>query len=66
MSMKNRTKKKLSEQEIDQIVIAQAHDDSAWGKPIHVRRKKLASGSVLALAARATVLAKRNANSYPQ
>lgn len=56
--MKNRTKKKLSEQEIDQIVIAQAHDDSAWGKPVRVRRRKSASVSIPAeLAARAAFLA---------
>jgi len=26
----------LSQQEIDKVVIAQADDDSAWGKPIRV------------------------------
>ena len=30
MSTKDKTNKKLSEQEIDQIVTAQANDDSAW------------------------------------
>jgi len=58
MSTKDKTKKKLSEQEIDQIVTAQANDDSAWGKPIRVRRTKPASLSIPAnLAARATFLA---------
>jgi len=58
MSTKDKTKKKLSEQEIDQIVTAQANDDSAWEKPIRVRRTKAASLSIPAnLAARATFLA---------
>jgi hypothetical protein len=35
--------KKLSDQEIDQIVIAQADDDSAWEEPVRVRRTKSAS-----------------------
>lgn len=50
--------KKLSEQEIDRLVIAQADDDSAWGKPIHVRKAKPASLSIPPeLAARAAFLA---------
>ena len=58
MSTKDKTKKKLSEQEIDQVVTAQANDDSAWEKPIRVRRTKAASLSIPAnLAARATFLA---------
>jgi len=58
MSTKDKTKKKLSEQEIDQIVTAQANDDSAWEKPIRVRRTKPASLSIPAnLAARAAFLA---------
>ena len=32
MSTRAKTNKSLSEQEIDQIVTAQAHDDAAWGK----------------------------------
>ena len=41
-----RAKKKaqpLTEPEIDQIVVAQAEDDTAWGKPVRVRRTKTAS-----------------------
>ncbi len=38
----------LSEQAIDQIVTAQADDDSAWEKPIHVRRDSLISLSISA------------------
>ena len=50
--------KDLSEQEIDQIVVAQANDDSAWGKPIRVHRTKPTSLSIPAdLAARAAFLA---------
>ena len=50
--------KKLSEPEIDQLVTAQADDDSAWDKPIRVRRAKPASLSIPAnLAARAAFLA---------
>ncbi len=58
MSARDKTKKNLSEQDIDQIVVAQADDDSAWEKPIRVRRTKLASLSIPAdLAARAAFLA---------
>jgi hypothetical protein len=50
--------KKLSEQEIDEMVTAQADDDAAWEKPIPVRRAKSASLVIPAhLAARATFLA---------
>jgi hypothetical protein len=51
-------KAKLTEQEIDQIVVSQASDDSAWEKSVRVRRNKPASVSIPAeLAARATFLA---------
>jgi hypothetical protein len=51
-------KAKLTEQEIDKIVVSQASDDSAWEKSVHVRRNKPASVSIPAeLAARATFLA---------
>ena len=33
----------LAEPEIDQIVVAQAEDDAAWGKPVRVRKTKTAS-----------------------
>src|SRR6266446_2386917 len=33
----------LAEQNIDRIVVAQAEDDAAWGKPVRVRRTKTAS-----------------------
>lgn len=51
--------KKPSEQEIDQLVVAQANDDSAWEDPILVRRDKLAVLSIPAdLAARAMFLSR--------
>jgi hypothetical protein len=49
----------LSEEEIDRIVIAQADDDSAWGKPIKVRPPKSATMRLPSvLAARATFVAR--------
>ena len=57
MSERDKTKR-LSEPEIDQIVAAQADNDSAWGKPVRVRRSKPASLAIPAdLAARAAFLA---------
>ncbi len=54
MGARSTAKKQLSEQEIDQIVIAQADDDSAWAKPVRVPRAKAASLSIPGhLAARA-------------
>jgi hypothetical protein len=58
MSTKDSHKRKPAEPEIDQIVAAQANDDSAWEKPVRVRRTEPASLSIPAdLAARATFLA---------
>ena len=49
----------LSESEIDEIVIAQAEDDSAWDDPIEVRKKSPTAVSLPAeLIARAAFLAK--------
>ncbi|CAG0943619.1 hypothetical protein ANRL1_01422 [Anaerolineae bacterium] len=51
-------KRKLSQAEIDRIVAAQADDESAWEKPIRVRRKKSASLNIPAeLATRVAFLA---------
>jgi len=57
--MANLSKKvKLTEKEIDQIVMLQADDNSAWEKPTRIRKIKPASVSIPAeLAARATFLA---------
>lgn len=52
-------KRKPSEKEIDNIVVSQADDDSAWEEPIRVRREKAASLSIPAeFIARASFLAK--------
>lgn len=59
MSTKGKAKKKLSEKDIDQLIVAQANNHSAWEKPIRVRRTKSASLSIPAdLAARAAFLAR--------
>lgn len=59
MSTKGKAKKRLSEKDIDQLIVAQANNDSAWEKPIRVRRTKSASLSIPAdLAARAAFLAR--------
>jgi len=58
-SIKKQAKKQHSEEEIDAIVESQTDDDSAWERPIKVRRAKAASLSIPAeLAARAAFLAK--------
>ncbi|MBU1615127.1 hypothetical protein KJ693_07420, partial [bacterium] len=55
---RDKTKKNLSEQKIDRIVVAQANDDSAWEKPVRVHKAKPASLSIsVELAARAAFLA---------
>lgn len=51
-------KKKLSQEEIDDIVISQADNDSEWEEPIQVRKTKPTNLSIPAnLAARAAFLA---------
>jgi hypothetical protein len=51
-------KRKLTEPEIDELVVKQANDDSAWETAIHVRKEKGASFSIAPeLAARAAFLA---------
>jgi len=55
----NMARKELSESEIDDLVAAQADDQSAWSKPVHAPRTKPASLSIPAdLAARAAFLAR--------
>lgn len=59
MSTKGRAKKRLSEKDIDQLVVAQANNNSAWEEPTRVRRTKSAPLSIPAdLAARAAFLAR--------
>ncbi len=54
----SKKRQKLSSQEIDEIVVAQADDESAWEEPIQVRRPESESYSLPAdLAARAAFLA---------
>lgn len=55
----NKKPKKLTEDEIDEIVIAEADDASAWEKPIRVRRPKGANVPLPSeLAARAAFFAR--------
>jgi hypothetical protein len=59
MKSTRKQSRKLTEKEIDYLVESQADDDSAWEKPVKVRRAKSASLSIPAeLAARAAFLAK--------
>ena len=59
MTEKNKsTKKKLSEEEIDNRVIAQANNDSEWEEPVYVHKKTATHLSIPAnLAARAAFFA---------
>ena len=55
----NMSRKAFSESEIDDLVVAQADDESAWCRPVHAPRAKPASLSIPAgLAARAAFLAR--------
>ena len=60
MSTRHKTaRKRLSEEEVDEVVVAQGDDDSAWEQPIDVRKVTPAHLSIPAdLAARAAFLAK--------
>ena len=53
-----KTKQTLSEAEIDDRVIGEAEDDSAWEPLVHVSRKKAAIGLPGSLAQRAAFLAR--------
>jgi hypothetical protein len=58
ISKKETIKKKLSEEQIDEIVISQADDDSEWEEAVHVHKTKPTSFSLPpGLAARAVFLA---------
>ena len=58
-SRRKPAKKQLTDEQIEEIVESQADDDSAWEKPIQVRRAKLGSVSLPPeLAARVAFLAK--------
>jgi len=52
-------RKVLSEEEVDEFVVAQAENDSAWGKPVKVCKPKLTFLALpYALAARAAFFAR--------
>ncbi len=56
--MKKKTTRK-NEKEIDELVIAQADDDSVWEKPVQVRRSKSEAVSIPAeVASRAAFFAR--------
>jgi len=58
-SKKKSRRNQFSEEDIDKIVESQAQDDSAWERPIKVRRAKSTALSLPAeLAARAAFLAR--------
>jgi len=65
-----RRSRSLSQEEIDERVIAQAEDDAAWKQAIHVSRKPTAIGLSATLAHRAAFLARlhreRNLESWVQ
>ena len=48
----------LTQEEIDDRVIAEVDDDSAWDPPVHVSRKQAAIGFPASLAQRASFLAR--------
>lgn len=54
----SRPAKRLTQEEIDERVIAQADDDSAWEPLVHVSRKQAAIGLPGSLAQRAAFLAR--------
>ena len=41
--MRKKRAKSLTEREIDNIVVAQADDETAWGKPVRIEKVKTAS-----------------------
>jgi hypothetical protein len=49
---------RLTQEEIDDRVVAEADDDSAWDPPVHVSRKQAAIGLPASLAQRASFLAR--------
>ncbi len=52
-------KRKMTQEEIDKLVVAEADDNSAWDKPVRVRKARTASVTIPAeLAARAAFLAR--------
>jgi len=59
MSQRRKTQPALTQDQIDEIVISQAEDDSAWEQAVEVRRSQGAALKIPAeLAARAAFLAR--------
>jgi hypothetical protein len=59
MNSKKSRRQQASEEDIDKVVESQANEDSAWERPIKVRRAKFTALSLPAdLASRAAFLAK--------
>ena len=63
MSIAAKTRKLLTEGAVDCLVVAQANDDSAWEKPIRIRRKAASLSIPANLAARAAFLARAHRRS---
>ena len=62
-----KTRRIISEKELDRDVILQANEESAWEKPIRVKRTKPASLTIPAdLAARAAFLARLHREKGPE
>jgi hypothetical protein len=58
MNTKGEMTEKLSEEEIDKMVVAQADDDAAWEKPVRRKAKQTSLSIPGELAARAAFLAR--------
>ena len=58
MNTKGEMTEKLSEEEIDKMVVAQADDDAAWEKPVRRKAKRTSLSIPGELAARAAFLAR--------
>lgn len=64
--MTQKSAKRPTEKEIDEIVTDHADDPSKWEKPIHVRKAKTASPTIPSdLAARAAFLARLHGSAAP-
>ncbi len=62
-----KSKRRLTEDEIDRIVTAQAENQSAWERPVHVKKPKTSSLTIPAdLAARAAFLSRLHKLSGPE
>ena len=67
MKTRARSRAHLTEPQIDEMVIAEANDDTAWEKPIRVRRKKrIALPLASDLFARAAFFARLHRETSPE